>query len=208
MVQDTPERVSLVRIEDEMRVSYVDYAMWVIVSRALPDVRDGLKPVQRRILFGVQELGVGPTSAFKKAARLVGEVMGKFHPHGDTAIYDALVRMAQDFSMRYPLITARATSAASTATRRRRCATPRRAWPPSPPKCSPTSTATRSTSSPTSTSALAAERAAGAHAEPAAQRRVRHRRRHGDEHPAAQPHRGLRRADHASSRIRTAPSTT
>jgi len=105
VVQDTPERVSLVRIEDEMRVSYVDYAMSVIVSRALPDARDGLKPVQRRILFGAQELGVGPNSAFKKAARLVGDVMGKFHPHGDSAIYDALVRMAQDFSMRYPLIT-------------------------------------------------------------------------------------------------------
>ncbi len=105
MVQDTPERVSLVRIEDQMRDSYVDYAMSVIVSRALPDARDGLKPVQRRILFGAQELGVGPASAFKKTARLVGEVMGKFHPHGDSAIYDALVRMAQDFSMRYPLIT-------------------------------------------------------------------------------------------------------
>ena len=87
-----------------MRDSYLDYAMSVIVSRALPDARDGLKPVQRRILFGAQELGVGPTSAFKKAARLVGEVMGKFHPHGDSAIYEAMVRMAQDFSMRYPLI--------------------------------------------------------------------------------------------------------
>ncbi|MDA0365452.1 MAG: DNA gyrase subunit A [Chloroflexi bacterium] len=105
MVQDTPEIVGLVRIEDEMRVSYLDYAMSVIVSRALPDARDGLKPVQRRILFGMQELGVGPNSAFKKTARTVGEVMGKFHPHGDSAIYDALVRMAQDFSMRYPLIT-------------------------------------------------------------------------------------------------------
>ncbi|MCC6238059.1 MAG: DNA gyrase subunit A [Dehalococcoidia bacterium] len=87
-----------------MRDSYLDYAMSVIVSRALPDARDGLKPVQRRILFGAQELGVGPNSAFKKTARLVGEVMGKFHPHGDSAIYEALVRMAQDFSTRYPLI--------------------------------------------------------------------------------------------------------
>ncbi len=105
MVQDTPENVGLVRIEDEMRDSYLDYAMSVIVSRALPDVRDGLKPVQRRILFGMQELGVGPNSSFKKTARIVGEVMGKFHPHGDSAIYDALVRMAQDFTMRYPLVT-------------------------------------------------------------------------------------------------------
>src|SRR5690606_730679 len=92
------------RIEEEMRQSYLDYAMTVIVSRALPDVRDGLKPVQRRILFGMQELGVGPNSAFKKCARAVGDVMGKYHPHGDSAIYDALVRMAQDFTMRYPLV--------------------------------------------------------------------------------------------------------
>lgn len=88
-----------------MRDSYLDYAMSVIVSRALPDIRDGLKPVQRRILFGMQELGVGPNSGMKKTARVVGEVMGKFHPHGDQAIYDTLVRMAQDFTMRYPLIT-------------------------------------------------------------------------------------------------------
>ena len=105
MVQDSTERVRDIRIEDEMRESYLDYAMSVIVSRALPDVRDGLKPVQRRVLFGAQELGMGPTSGFKKTARLVGDVMGKLHPHGDGAIYDALVRMGQDFSLRYPLIT-------------------------------------------------------------------------------------------------------
>ncbi len=104
MVQDTTDRVKAIRIEDEMRQSYLDYAMTVIVSRALPDVRDGLKPVQRRILYGMQELGVGPSSGYRKTARSVGDVMGKFHPHGDGAIYDALVRMAQDFSMRYPLI--------------------------------------------------------------------------------------------------------
>ena len=105
MVQESTERVRDIRIEDEMRESYLDYAMSVIVSRALPDVRDGLKPVQRRVLFGAQELGMGPTSSFKKTARLVGDVMGKLHPHGDGAIYDALVRMGQDFSLRYPLIT-------------------------------------------------------------------------------------------------------
>ena len=105
VVQQQAERIRPARIEDEMRDSYLDYAMSVIVSRALPDARDGLKPVQRRILFGMQELGVGPTSAFKKTARTVGEVMGKFHPHGDSAIYEALVRMAQDFSLRYPLVT-------------------------------------------------------------------------------------------------------
>ena len=105
MVQETSERIRGTRIEDEMRVSYLDYAMSVIVSRALPDVRDGLKPVQRRVIFGMQELGVGPGSAFKKTARIVGEVMGKFHPHGDAPIYDTLVRMAQPFTLRYPLVT-------------------------------------------------------------------------------------------------------
>ena len=103
VVQDTPDRIRPRRIEDEVERSYLDYAMSVIVSRALPDVRDGLKPVQRRILFGMQELGVGPNSAFKKAARVVGDVMGKFHPHGDSAIYDTLVRLTQSWSLRYPL---------------------------------------------------------------------------------------------------------
>ena len=93
-----------VRIEDEMRTSYLSYAMSVIVSRALPDVRDGLKPVQRRILYAMHEMGIRPNSAFKKSARIVGEVLGKYHPHGDSSVYDAAVRMAQPFSMRYPLI--------------------------------------------------------------------------------------------------------
>ena len=94
-----------VQIVNEMRSAYLDYAMSVIVARALPDARDGLKPVQRRILFAMQELGINPNSPFKKSARMVGDVMGKYHPHGDSAIYEALVRMAQPFSMRYPLIT-------------------------------------------------------------------------------------------------------
>ena len=93
-----------IRIEDEMRVSYLDYAMSVIVSRALPDVRDGLKPVHRRILYTMGEMGLSSTSSFRKCAAIVGEVMGKYHPHGDVALYDALVRLAQDFSMRYPLV--------------------------------------------------------------------------------------------------------
>ncbi len=93
-----------IRIEEEMRGAYLDYAMSVIVSRALPDVRDGLKPVQRRILYAMEELSMGPGSAYKKSARLVGEVLGKYHPHGDSSVYDAMVRMAQDFTMRYPLI--------------------------------------------------------------------------------------------------------
>ena len=93
-----------IRIEEEMRSSYLDYAMSVIVSRALPDVRDGLKPVQRRILYAMQELGMRPTSSYKKSARLVGEVLGKFHPHSDSPVYEAMVRMAQDFSLRYMLV--------------------------------------------------------------------------------------------------------
>ncbi len=93
-----------VNIEDEMRSSYLDYAMSVIVSRALPDVRDGLKPVQRRILYAMDDMRIHHTGAYKKSARIVGEVLGKYHPHGDTSVYDAMVRMAQDFSMRYMLV--------------------------------------------------------------------------------------------------------
>ena len=96
--------IRAVRIEDEMRVSYLDYAMSVIVARALPDVRDGLKPVHRRILYTMGEMGLSATSSYRKCAAIVGEVMGKYHPHGDVALYDALVRLAQDFSMRYPLV--------------------------------------------------------------------------------------------------------
>ena len=87
-----------------MKKSYLDYAMSVIVGRALPDVRDGLKPVHRRILFGMYELGLTSTKAYRKCAKIVGEVLGKFHPHGDAPVYDALVRLAQDFNMRYPLV--------------------------------------------------------------------------------------------------------
>ena len=97
-------RIIPISIEDEMKSSYIDYSMSVIVSRALPDVRDGLKPVHRRVLYGMSELGLSPGSAYKKSARIVGEVLGKYHPHGDSAVYDTMVRMAQDFSMRYPLV--------------------------------------------------------------------------------------------------------
>ncbi|HSE98352.1 MAG TPA: DNA gyrase subunit A, partial [Blastocatellia bacterium] len=93
-----------VNIEEEMKRSYLDYAMSVIIGRALPDARDGLKPVHRRILYAMHELGLGPGKPFKKSATVVGDVLGKYHPHGDTAVYDALVRMAQDFSLRYPLV--------------------------------------------------------------------------------------------------------
>jgi DNA gyrase subunit A len=103
-VTDNLGDVRSIRIEDEMRTSYLDYAMSVIVARALPDVRDGLKPVHRRILYTMGDMGLSSTSSYRKCAAIVGEVMGKLHPHGDAAIYDALVRLAQDFSMRYPLI--------------------------------------------------------------------------------------------------------
>ncbi|HOG23562.1 MAG TPA: DNA gyrase subunit A, partial [Candidatus Omnitrophota bacterium] len=98
------EKILLRPIEEEMKDSYIDYSMSVIVGRALPDVRDGLKPVHRRILFAMNELGLAHTKPYKKSARIVGEVLGKYHPHGDTAVYDSLVRMAQDFSLRYPLV--------------------------------------------------------------------------------------------------------
>src|SRR5580704_19000375 len=96
--------VRLQSLETEMETSYLAYAMSVIVARALPDVRDGLKPVHRRILYVMNNLGLRHTAKYRKSASVVGDVMGNYHPHGDTAIYDAMVRMAQDFSMRYPLV--------------------------------------------------------------------------------------------------------
>ena len=104
MVTDNLGEIKKVDIQDEMKSSYLDYAMSVIVSRALPDVRDGLKPVQRRVLYAMHDQGMRPNSSYKKSARLVGEVLGKYHPHGDQSVYDAQVRMAQPFSLRYPLV--------------------------------------------------------------------------------------------------------
>jgi len=98
------EKIVPVTLEEEMKSSYIDYAMSVIVARALPDVRDGLKPVHRRVLYGMHDLGMAHNKSYKKSARIVGEVLGKYHPHGDTAVYDSMVRMVQDFSLRYPLV--------------------------------------------------------------------------------------------------------
>ena len=98
------DRIIKVNIEEEMKNSYRDYSMSVIVARALPDVRDGFKPVHRRILYGMMELGVTHDKPTRKSARIVGDVMGKYHPHGDSSIYGALVRLAQDWNMRYPLV--------------------------------------------------------------------------------------------------------
>ena len=104
MAEDRGERIIPVSIEDEMKTAYIDYSMSVIVSRALPDVRDGLKPVHRRVLYGMQELGVRSNSSYRKSARIVGDVLGKYHPHGDSSVYDTMVRMAQEWSLRYPLV--------------------------------------------------------------------------------------------------------
>ena len=98
------EKLIPINIEDQMKSAYIDYSMSVIVSRALPDVRDGLKPVHRRVLFGMHDMGVKSSSAYKKSARIVGDVMGKYHPHGDSSVYDTMVRMAQDWSLRYLLV--------------------------------------------------------------------------------------------------------
>src|SRR3970040_2037247 len=106
MIEDNVQtgNIQQVDIDSQMREAYLDYAMSVIVARALPDARDGLKPVHRRILYAMQELGIRSNSSYKKSARIVGEVLGKFHPHGDSAVYEAMARMAQDFSMRYLLV--------------------------------------------------------------------------------------------------------
>src|SRR5690554_1398629 len=98
------EKLIPINIEDEMKSAYIDYSMSVIVSRALPDVRDGMKPVHRRVLFGMYELGVMANRGYKKSARIVGEVLGKYHPHGDSSVYDTMVRMAQPWSLRYMMV--------------------------------------------------------------------------------------------------------
>ncbi|MEZ4892275.1 MAG: DNA gyrase subunit A [Saprospiraceae bacterium] len=97
-------RIIPINVEDELKVAYIDYSMSVIVSRALPDVRDGLKPVHRRVLYGMLDLGLSYNKPYKKSARIVGEVLGKYHPHGDSSVYDTMVRMAQEWSLRYPLV--------------------------------------------------------------------------------------------------------
>ena len=103
-MNDIAKETITTNLEQEMRQSYLDYAMSVIVGRALPDVRDGLKPVHRRVLYAMSELGNDWNKGYKKSARIVGDVIGKYHPHGDTAVYDTIVRMAQPFSLRYPLV--------------------------------------------------------------------------------------------------------
>jgi hypothetical protein len=154
-------RIEERELEKEMRSSYLDYAMSVIVGRALPDVRDGLKPVHRRVLYAMHDIGLQPTRAYRKCAFIVGEVMGKYHPHGDSAIYDTLVRMAQDFSLRYTLVDGQgnfgsidddpAAAMRYTEARPPRWATPARPPPGWRPSCCATSMPTPSTSAPTTT---------------------------------------------------------
>ena len=193
-----------VNLEDEMRKSYLDYAMSVIVGRALPDVRDGLKPVHRRVLFAMRELGNDWNKAYKKSARVVGDVIGKYHPHGDASVYDAIVRMAQPFSMRYLLVDGQGNFgsvdgdppaamrytevrmsklAARTARRHRQG---NRRFRPELRRVG-----------------KRAVGAADAHAESAGQRLLGHRGRHGDEHSAAQPAARSSPPASRSSRIRT-----
>ena len=180
--------------------SYLDYAMSVIVSRALPDVRDGLKPVHRRILYAMGEMGLSATRSYRKCAAIVGDVMGKYHPHGDVAIYDALVRMAQDFSMRYPLVDGQGNFGSVDGDTRRRDALHRGA-----PDGDRRRAARRHRQGHRRLRAqlrrhpAAAVGPAGEAAQPADQRLVGHRGRHGDQHPAAPPGRGRRRHDRPAS---------
>ena len=125
------DRIIKINIEEEMKSSYIDYSMSVIVARALPDVRDGFKPVHRRILYGMLGLGNTSDKPYKKCARVVGDVLGKYHPHGDSSVYGALVRLAQDWNMRYTLVDVKETSEVLTETRLRPCVTPNvgsRSW--------------------------------------------------------------------------------
>ena len=195
---DIAREILPVSLEEEMRHSYLDYAMSVIVGRALPDVRDGLKPVHRRVLYAMRELGNDWNKPYKKSARVVGDVIGKYHPHGDTAVYDTIVRMAQSFSMRYLLVDGQGNFGSVdgdmpaamryTEVRMSRIAT----------SCWRISRRKRSISAQLRRIRARALGAADAGAEPSDQRRVRHRGRHGDQHSAAQSHRDRQRVPGAA----------
>ena len=183
-----------VSLEEEMRHSYLDYAMSVIVGRALPDARDGLKPVHRRVLFAMHELNNDWNRAYKKSARIVGDVIGKYHPHGDTAVYDTIVRMAQNFSLRYMLVDGQGNfgsvdgdnAAAMRYTEVRMAqASATNCWPTSRRK--PVDFGPNYDGSEREPLILPAK-----HSEPADQRFLGYRGRHGDQYPAAQPERSRR----------------
>ena len=184
-----------IEIQEEMERSFLDYAMSVITSRALPDARDGLKPVQRRILYGMYAEGMRPDRQHRKSANAVGNVMANYHPHGDQSIYDALARMAQDFSLRYPLVDGHGNFGSPDPADRP--AAPRyteaRLAPLAMELLGEIDEDTVDFDDDLRRSAPAAVGAPGALPEPARERRWRHRGRHGHEHPAAQPPRGHRR---------------
>ena len=197
-----------VNIEEEMKKSYLDYSMSVIIGRALPDVRDGLKPVHRRILYTMQQMGLAPNKSTRKCARIVGDVMGKYHPHGNLAVYDALVRLAQPFAMRYPLVDGqgnfgsvdgdppaadRYTEAKLDSGRDGAARRSRQRYRRYPPQLRRQRNRAR--------------RSSRAHPQPAGQRIRRHRRGHGDENSAAQSDRNRGRHHHAGeqSRRRSSP---
>ena len=181
--------------------------MAVIINRALPDVRDGLKPVHRRILYAMNELGMTPDKPFRKSARIVGEVLGKYHPHGDSSVYDAMVRLAQDFSMRTMLVDGQGNfgsvdgdgAAAMRYTEARHVARSRWNW------CADLDKETVDFYPNFDETLMQPAVLPGQVPEPAGQRLRRHRRGHGHQHPAAQPGRGDRRRVSISSTIRTAP---
>ena len=187
-LEETEGEGDRVALHEAARVRYLNYALSVITARALPDVRDGLKPVQRRILYTMGQANIHSDAKHRKCAKVVGDVMGNYHPHGDSSIYDALVRMAQPFALRVPLVDGSGNFGSldgdgAAAMRYTECRASRRDR-----RCSPSSVSARSTSAPTTTApAVEPIVLPGAAPEPAGQRLDRHRRRHGDQHPAAQP---------------------
>ena len=198
-----PGRIEARELEQEMRSSYLDYAMSVIVGRALPDVRDGLKPVHRRVLFGMHEAGMQPNRPYKKCAAIVGDVMGKFHPHGDSAIYDTLVRMAQPFSLRYPLVDGQGNFGSLDDDPRRGDAL--HGVPPLPAGDGDVAGHRHGHGrlrAELRRVAAGPRHAAVALSEPARQRLRRHRGRHGDEHAPAPPRRDDRRSRAADRQAR------
>ena len=181
-----------VSLHEAAQSRYLNYALSVITSRALPDVRDGLKPVQRRILYTMWQQNLTADAKHRKCAKVVGDVMGNYHPHGDSALYETLVRMAQPFSLRYPLVDGSGNFGSldgdnAAAMRYTECRLARI----SDEMLTEIDQDTVAVPAELRRHARRAGRAAGAHSEPAGQRRHRHRRRHGDQHPAAQPRRGL-----------------
>ena len=187
-------RIEPVDLQVEMQRSYLDYAMSVIVQRALPDVRDGLKPVHRRVLYAMYDGGYRPDRGFSKCSRVVGDVMGQYHPHGDTAIYDTLVRLGQPWSLRYPLVQSQGNFGSpgddrQAAMRYTEC----RLAPLAMEMVRDIERGHRRLRAQLRRPAAGTAGSPGALPQPARQRFRRHRRRHGDEHPAAQPARGRRR---------------